>query len=114
MRVLCCGDRHWTDRQKIRERLSTLPIGTTIVHGGAAGADTLAGEVAQEFSYAVEGHPAEWSRYRRAAGPIRNQEMLDSGIDLILAFHSNLKQSRGTADMVRRGRKNNVPVEVIE
>ena len=114
MRVLCCGDRNWNDADKIRERLRRLPAETVIVHGGANGADLLAGDIALSLGFTVEGHPAEWSRYHRAAGPIRNQEMLDSGVSLVLAFHADLKKSRGTADMVRRAKKAGIVVEVIE
>lgn len=49
----------------------------------------------------------------RQAGPIRNEQMLQEGQpDKVLAFHENLAQSRGTADMVRRAAKAGVPVEI--
>jgi hypothetical protein len=51
---------------------------------------------------------AEWKKYGPAAGPIRNQRMLDWGPDLVVAFSGG----KGTADMVRRARA--AGVEVIE
>lgn len=39
--------------------------------------------------------------------------MLDTGIDLVLAFHNQIEVSKGTGDMVRRARRKGVPVEVI-
>ena len=52
---------------------------------------------------------ADRAKYGRAAGPIRNQQMLDEGRPtLVVAF----PDGRGTADMVRRARS--AGVEVIE
>ena len=113
MRVICCGDRAWADVKKIRDRLSQLPSGTTVIEGDAPGADRIAGMIARGFGLNLEVHPAKWAEYGRAAGPIRNQEMLSSGVDLVLAFHSDLAKSKGTADMVRRTRKADISVEVI-
>lgn len=62
--------------------------------------------MARQLGLAVEVHPADWGRYGKAAGPIRNQEMLESGIDLVIA----LPGGRGTADMVRRAEGAGVPV----
>jgi hypothetical protein len=76
--VLVCGSREWTDRATIRMWLSKLPSETEIVHGGARGADALAGDVAAELGLAVRAYPADWKTYGKAAGPIRNQTMLDA------------------------------------
>jgi hypothetical protein len=59
-------------------------------------------------------YPAQWHKYGRAAGPIRNQQMLAEGKpDLVLAFHDDIDGSRGTKDMVNRARRAGVKVEVI-
>lgn len=79
-----------------------------IVHGAARGADTIARLVAEDLGLATEAHPADWKKHGKAAGPIRNQEMLDSGIDLVIAFPGG----NGTADMVKRARQ--AGVEVVE
>ena len=114
MRVLVCGDRNWTNRQRIGVRLSSLlPNEDVIIHGGCRGADKLAGQAAKALGFPVEVYPAEWTRHGRAAGPIRNQQMLDTGIDLLLAFHPDLVTSKGTRDMVMRADKAGVTVEVI-
>jgi hypothetical protein len=62
----------------------------------------------------VESFPADWEQYGRAAGPIRNQQMLEAKPDRVFAFHEDLEHSKGTGDMVRRARKAGVPVEVIK
>ena len=116
MRVLVCGDREWTHETTIRRRLQQLPRDATIVHGAARGVDRLAAVIARRLGWSaeqIEAFPAEWDRLGTSAGPRRNQAMLNSGIDLVLAFHNDLTQSKGTADMVRRAQAAGVPVEII-
>ena len=117
MRVLICGDRHWADDASIRWHLQQLHEqypDLEVIEGGATGADSIAGEIAREMGLTVYEYPAKWATYGKAAGPVRNAEMLvDGKPDLVLAFHDNLSTSRGTRDMVQRARKAGVPVEVI-
>lgn len=114
MRVLVCGDRHWDQPMVILERLGKLPPDTVVIHGACRGADRFAGEVADALGFEVEEYPAEWDLYGRAAGPIRNRQMLEEGKpDLVLAFHADIGHSRGTKDMVAVAVKAEVPVEVI-
>ena len=107
--VLVCGDRNWTNKDKIREVI-IKHTPSLIIHGGCRGADTLAGEVAKELGIPVKVFPAEWDKYGKAAGPIRNQKMLDEGKpDLVIAFHNNIENSRGTKDMLYRAAKHAIP-----
>jgi hypothetical protein len=119
MRVLVCGDRAWKDKAAIRRELEKLPPNTVIVHGACQGADQLAGEVAREpvfreLGFVVEEYPADWARHGRAAGPLRNKKMLATGVDKVLAFHSNLEHSKGTKHMVQIARDAQVLVEIKE
>lgn len=117
MRVIICGTRRWTDRAMIEERLYDLvmdaPRGEeiTIVHGGARGADRIAHQEAQKAGLLVEEHPAEWERYGKAAGFIRNKEMAELGADLCIAFWDG--RSSGTAHMMGEARRAGIPVEVV-
>jgi len=87
-----------------------LPTDIIIVNGNAAGVDHASTDWAV-CSYApVEIYPADWGTHGKAAGPIRNQQMLDTGIDLVVAFPGG----NGTADMIRRAIKAGVPVRFIE
>lgn len=105
IKVLVSGDREWKDAQKIRDVLKALPSNTIIVHGNARGADKIAGKVALGLGMKVRVYPAKWDQYGKAAGPIRNQRMLDEEKpDMVIAFHSDLEKSKGTKDMVRRAR----------
>ena len=113
MKVLVCGSRDWLDIEPIRKELSALPKDSIIIHGAARGADTLADQVAVELGLKVKVFPASWHRYGRAAGPIRNQKMLEEHPDLVLAFCHDLTKSKGTADMIRRARLAKVKVKVV-
>lgn len=81
------------------------------------GADMIAREEAIKLGFNVKDYPVEaedWAHFKGGAGHIRNQLMLDEGKpDLVLAFHSNLVESKGTKDMVNRAMMAQIPVEVI-
>ena len=114
MRVLLCGSRHWTDGDLILRELSALQSVEVVIEGEAPGADTHARHAAEQLGIPVLHFPADWDRHGRAAGPLRNQQMLDEGKpDLVLAFTDGLNTSRGTADMVARARRAGVPVRLI-
>lgn len=59
----------------------------------------------------VERHPAEWDKHGKAAGPIRNQKMVDLGATVCLAFP--LPGSRGTAHCMSAARKASIPVWIF-
>ena len=108
-RILVTGGRDNYDWQTIDPAICRNVVdGDTLVHGDAAGVDRMA---AQSFRYLkgltlyIEPHPADWKKYGPAAGGIRNQEMLDSGIDLALFFRGG----KGTHDMISRVKKAGIP-----
>lgn len=102
MIVLICGGRDYSDRTAVECVMSDLcREATLVIHGGASGADTLAGETAASMGIPVKVYKAEWSKYGPSAGPRRNALMLRDGKpDLVIAFPGG----RGTEDMVRRAR----------
>lgn len=101
-----CGGRGYFDREAVAAELAHLGPRDVLVHGAAPGADHIAAEL---WHGKAEAFPAEWAMYGRAAGPIRNQLMLESGIDLVIAFPGG----DGTADMVTRALKAGVWVMSI-
>ena len=113
-RVLVCGGRDYDDRDHIWNTLTELnnSLGpfATVIHGCATGADHEAMIWAQTMPGRHHApFQADWHRHGKAAGPIRNQRMIDEGKpDLVIAFPGG----KGTADMVRRARA--ARVEVIE
>lgn len=99
MRVLVCGSRHWDGiygETRIQEVLNqvlalceVLGQKLTIVHGGGPGADQAIdrwGRRREDDGVTVEVHPANWRTYGKAAGPIRNQAMVDRGADMCIGF----------------------------
>ncbi len=101
-RILVCGGRDFvmTDHYAAAFHDVVGRAGaTTLIHGGASGADLEAGKLAHGRGLQVIVYKAQWGRDGKAAGPIRNQRMIDEGKpDLVVAFPGG----RGTADMVRR------------
>ena len=115
MKVLVCGDRNWIDWEEIRDQLKALKtLGyTDLIEGEARGADTLAREEGEELGFVVHPFPANWDKYHKAAGSIRNREMLDQCPDLVLAFHHDLSKSKGTKDCVMEARKRGIKVKLV-
>lgn len=120
-KILVTGDRNWEHAlpivdalEPILEEFDLAPREVTVIHGAAPGADTIASLIAEALGMNTDPHPAHWRHTEncsegcrkmvgRAAGPIRNKEMLESNpdIDLALAFHPDLSKSKGTANMVK-------------
>lgn len=117
MRVLICGGRDYGDwrafcREMLHFEREHGPF-ETVIHGDAKGADWFAHLWAempigarQELTFV-----ADWDAQGLAAGPIRNQRMIDEGLpDLVIAFPGG----RGTADMIRRAMKAGIRVVKAE
>lgn len=114
MTVLVCGSREWGDWDAMLRHIRTLPEGSTVLHGGCRGADQMAARMARNLRLCVREFAAEWDAHGKAAGPLRNQRMLDEGRpDEVWAFTLNLATSKGTKDMVTRARAAGVPVRVL-
>lgn len=113
-RVIVTGSREWTASFKMRAVLRELAkvygSNTVIVHGNARGADQMAARYAPGFGLKTESHPAEWEKYGRAAGPIRNQCMVELGADFALAFFVCRLPCVGTRHCVELLQKAEIPV----
>lgn len=116
-KVLVCGDRNWKDKEYLFGILDGIRefYGTTqIIEGCARGADSLAEKWSFENYIPNRHFPADWDQYGKAAGPIRNRQMLKEGKpDMVVAFHASLNNSKGTKDMVNISRKEGLPVFVF-
>lgn len=114
MRIVICGSRDWTDAEAIKKEVDRLyaryGAALVVIHGAALGADSIAGACAQHRGIAVEPYPADWNKHGKKAGPSRNQQMLDTGVQGVVAFQR--ESSRGTQHMMDIARKANVPVIV--
>ena len=120
MRVLVCGGRDFSDEHTLNTELNDLlwrrgrfahvnAQATAIIHGTQRGADMMAGAFAIACGLEEIRFKPDWNKHGKAAGPIRNAQMLAEGKpDLVVAFPGN----SGTADMVTKARR--AGVEVIE
>lgn len=100
MRLLVCGSRTWSDRAMIRQVISDLSP-SVVIDGGARGADRIANGIVRELGIETLTFRARWDEYGRAAGMIRNRQMIGDGRpDMGAAFWNG--RSRGTRDMIRR------------
>lgn len=99
-----------------------------LLHGGARGADAAIARAAHQLGWSALVMPAEWRRHGRAAGPIRNRELLELAVAraeahtspgvstsvLVVAFPGG----SGTASLVREARRmasrSPVPIAVVE
>lgn len=115
-KVLVTGDRNWTSRVVVLTELIFCRSLKTLVEGEAHGADKISADLAENILKLedIRRYPADWDKLKRAAGPIRNREMLKERPDLVLAFHDDLEgKSKGTKDMVKISLKAGVPVKHI-
>lgn len=112
--VLVCGGRDYDNQKTLFRTLDQVHAINSIallIHGGANGADALAGAWARERGVPYKVYAAYWKRDGKVAGPIRNQRMLVEGEpDLVVAFPGG----RGTADMLRRAKAADVLVLMIK
>jgi hypothetical protein len=96
-----------------------------LLHGAARGADQAIAAAADQLGWLQIACPAAWREHGRAAGPIRNRQMLDRSLDLASALPLGagllvigFPGSRGTASLVdqarRLSRRSAIPIEVIQ
>jgi predicted Rossmann-fold nucleotide-binding protein len=114
MRVLICGGREYDDRKFLRSRLQVIHTDTpfsVVITGGAPGADRLGEEWAKSQGIPTIRMEANWTRYGKKAGPLRNQWMIDlAKPDFVVAFPG----SRGTQDMIDRAKAAGIPGKRLE
>lgn len=136
-RVMISGSRQMTDADVIAELIAAARIlvewphrQIVLVHGAARGVDTLAALAATKAGIPTEAHPARWTTHTaacpashagaptcRMAGHRRNQEMIETGIDLMVAAPIHLQDdtsgSRGTWGAVAAAKRAGVPTLVL-
>ena len=115
-KLIVAGGRDFRDYALLSNELNRLVhndlaiYSVSIVSGMAPGADTLAVRYAKEHGMKLYGFYANWDKYKRAAGPIRNNEMAKVGDGLIVFWDG---QSSGTKHMLETMRKQKKPVRVV-
>ncbi|QRY51792.1 SLOG family protein [Mycolicibacterium septicum] len=125
-RVLVTGSRSHADRMQVwlalgaefrhaeAQGLPMVVIEGQCPHGGADAHAERWAQVSNTEGLPVwhDPFPANWKELGKRAGPYRNQQMVDSGADVCLAFPT--AESRGTWDCIRRAEAAGIPVKVFE
>lgn len=114
MRVIICGGRDLDDKEFVfsqLDKINQLYDLTFIITGGARGADFWANMWAAHNHKEVRVYQADWEKLGRAAGIIRNKQMLtDAKPELVIAFEGG----KGTENMVKIATKAGIPVVEIK
>lgn len=122
-RIIIAGSRQFNDYHKMLTELDNLGIHLInsidpieIVSGHASGADTLGERFAKAYHYPLKIFPAEWDKYGRAAGPIRNEQMAKYAAEadrgMLIAFP--IGESKGTRNMIKLAQQYGLEICVIE
>ena len=115
-KVIIAGSRGFTDYNMLQQTCDTilenlypdLPI--AIISGTSSGCDALGERYAHERGYALQRHPADWKKYGRAAGPIRNRQMVE-GADAAIVFWDG--HSKGTKNLIEQANRRGLKVITI-
>jgi hypothetical protein len=114
MKVIIAGSRNFTDYQKLKKECDQFlqdQKNIEIVSGDHfKGADKLGIQYANEKGYNLIKFPAEWNKFGKAAGPIRNKEMAIFA-DVLIAFWDG--KSRGTQNMIRLANPKGLRIKVV-
>ena len=121
-KILVCGGRHFESYGLLKVVLGKLiekfhiDISTSeIISGHCQGADMLGEKYAEEYGISVKCFPADWEKYKRKAGPIRNKQMIDyiGGFENKLVVAFTTADTVGTRNTIKLAQKNNIPVMEI-
>lgn len=116
-RIIIAGSRNFNNYALLKEKVSELIDHTddnVIISGGAKGADTLGEKFAYESDMKLVKMPANWEKFGKSAGYIRNEQMAvyaSKKNGKLIAFWDG--ESKGTVHMIKLARKYNLEVEVI-
>ena len=127
-RIIIAGGRDFDDYYLLEDNLMEWILDTYLynhhsedkcviefISGKTKGADTLGESFAKKFNYHIAKFPADWDKYGKAAGPIRNEQMAkyaaeaDKGV--LFAFWDG--KSRGTKSMIDLAKQYGLEVHVV-
>lgn len=114
MKVIIAGSRSFNNYPFLHRKCAHL-IGdrkeVTIISGTARGADVLGERFAKLRGYKIEQHPADWGKFGKSAGYVRNEKMARVS-DCLIAFWDG--KSRGTRHMIDLAKKHGLKVRVVK
>ena len=119
--IIIAGSRNFTDYEIVKKSLKNFLVlkntsdKPTIICGMARGADMLGYRLAKEYKLPLKEFPADWNRFGKRAGHIRNEQMAKYAHEykngVLLAFW-DLK-SKGTKSMIELAKKYNLEIHVF-
>lgn len=114
-KVIIAGTRTFDDYEALKAyadyKLGQIKEDIEIISGGATGADALGERYAKEKGYTIKLFPADWNRYGRRAGPLRNKQMADYADALIVFWDGS---SRGTKSMLELAKEQGLKIGIYK
>lgn len=114
MKLAVVGSRNFTNYKVASEVINNLRKEyniTSLVSGGANGADKLAERYAEEYNMSIEIYKPDWDKFGKSAGFIRNQTIWDNS-DLGVAFWDG--KSKGTAHSFEIAKKQKKFLRIVK
>ena len=124
LRIIIAGSRDFNDYKLLKTSIRDILKDTSldgiskikIISGTARGADQLGERFAKQFKLEVIKFPADWDRFGKRAGYIRNEKMAkysveDNNYGMLVAFWDG--ESRGTKHMINLAKKHGLEVHVV-
>lgn len=114
--IAIVGSRYFVNKDYFLECLNKIVLEwdieiIKIITGGARGADSLAMDYAKENNIELEVFFADWEKFGRSAGPIRNTKIIDS-CKYFVAFLS--PDSKGTRDSIKKAKQSNKIIKIFD
>ncbi len=116
-RLVVAGSRNFNDYSLLCTTLNEVvgelksEYNVTIVSGTANGADKLGEKYAEKHGLKIERHPANWGRYGRGAGPIRNAEMVKESDGVVVFWNG---ESSGAKNIIDCAKAENHLLKVVK
>jgi hypothetical protein len=112
MKIIIAGSRIFNDYVELCNTCDFLISNQSnieIVSGTAKGADELGEKYARERNYRIRQFPANWNKYGKSAGYIRNAEMAAYS-DMLIVFWN--RKSKGTKNMIDLAERNGLKISI--
>jgi len=113
MKTIIAGSRSILGYDVVKGFIDSLDLEITeVVSGTAKGVDTLGEQYAKEYNIPIKRFPADWNKYGNAAGPIRNEQMIDyvGEEGQVIIIWDGI--SRGTLSTIRLAKAKNIPLYI--
>lgn len=113
MKLIIAGGRDFNNYSLLKKTIDKYILGADkveIITGGAMGADALGVNYSISMGIPIRVIKADWVKYGKSAGPIRNAEMATNATDCICFWDG---VSRGTASMINEAKKANLKLTII-